>query len=270
MAEWLNGRWDAHAHVIGDATRFPLSDDRSYTPDAAPLEAYLAMLDRFGIARGVLVQPSAYGFDNSCLLDALDRAAGRLAGVVVPPPDATARDLESMHRRGARGVRINQINSGGLAVDTVTEWQPMLRALGWHVELHIAIESVPDVSALVRRFDVPVVIDHMGRPTPGRTAPSLRSVRQLVDLVRRGACFVKLSAPYRLSDSEAPWRDVVPLARALVDANPRACLWGSDWPHVHTTRPVRAADLFTALDDWCPDGHQRRTVMTEAAAWLFP
>src|SRR5688572_33484821 len=83
--------WDTHAHVIDH--RYPFADGRDYTPDPASLEDYLAMLDRNGIERGVLVQPSFYGFDNRCLLDALDRADGRLVGVIVPDPETPSREL---------------------------------------------------------------------------------------------------------------------------------------------------------------------------------
>jgi predicted TIM-barrel fold metal-dependent hydrolase len=261
--------WDCHAHVIGDPARFPFVPGRAYTPAPASLDAYLSMLDRHGVARGVLVQPSVYGFDNTCLLEALDEAGGRLCGIAVPPPDARARDLESMHRRGVRGVRVNAVNPGGLPIDVVIGWQPVLRALGWHVELQVAIDDVPDLAALVRRFDVPVAIDHMGRPRAGRLDPAAGRLRELVDLVREGACFVKLSAPYRLSAEAPPWRDVAPLARALVAADPRACLWGTDWPHVHMTSPVRTDDVFEALDDWCPDAGDASIVTANAARALY-
>lgn len=77
------GAWDCHCHVFGPAARFPYAEPRSYTPEDAPLEAYLALLDRLGLANGVLVQPSAYGRDNRAMLDALRRAPQRLRGVAV-------------------------------------------------------------------------------------------------------------------------------------------------------------------------------------------
>jgi len=263
------GAWDGHAHVIGDPARFPFWTGRGYTPQTAPLEAYLAMLDHHGLAHGVLVQPSVYGHDNRCLLDALDRAGGRLFGIVAPPPDATPHDLEAMHQRGVRGVRCNLINPGGLLAGTIAGWQPVLRALGWHVELHLAVEETPDLAGLVARFGVPVAIDHMGRPAPARVDPASPYLRSLIDLVRDDACLVKLSAPYRLSNQAPPWRDVTPLAQALVAANPRACVWGSDWPHVDTAAPVRMDDLFEALDAWCPDNETRAIVTAGAAPALF-
>ena len=265
----MNATWDAHAHVIGDPTRFPLWSGRGYTPAAASLEDYLAMLDRHGLERGVLVQPSVYGSDNSCLLDALDRADGRLRGVAVPPPDATARDLEALHAHGVRAVRCNTIDPGGLSPDVVRRWLAALAALGWHVELQVAVDTVPDLGAFVAGFGVPVVIDHMGRPGPGRLDPSSPPLADVVALVRDGACFVKLSAPYRISRMAPPWEDVTPLARALVAANPAACLWGSDWPQVNIASAVGTGDLVDALATWCPDAGVRHVVMTEAAGRLF-
>src|SRR5258707_15275402 len=74
---------DTHAHVFGPADRFPYTRDRSYTPPDAPLEKYLGMLDTIGFARGVLVQGSAHGRDNSAMLDALRQRPDRLRGVAV-------------------------------------------------------------------------------------------------------------------------------------------------------------------------------------------
>ena len=88
---------DTHAHVFGPAARFPYADDRSYTPPDAPLEKYLGMLDTIGFARGVLVQGSAHGRDNSAMLDALTRRPDRLRGVAVA-------DAISRRRSCANGI----------------------------------------------------------------------------------------------------------------------------------------------------------------------
>jgi predicted TIM-barrel fold metal-dependent hydrolase len=257
--------WDAHAHVIGDPREFPFSPERSYTPQPASLEEYLAMLDRYGIARGVLVQPSVYGNDHRCLLDALDRSNGRLRGIAVPSPEATTQDLEAMHERGVRGVRCNLINPGGLSPAAVTGWQPALRAMGWHVELHLAVDQLEGWDEVVESFDIPVVVDHMGRPTPGRIDPQSPALAQLIRFVRAERCFVKLSAPYRLGSRP----DVTPLACAFLDANQSACLWGTDWPHVDTSPAVDTSDVVAVLDDWRGDRWTRRQVTGDAAERLF-
>jgi predicted TIM-barrel fold metal-dependent hydrolase len=259
-----DGTWDCHAHVIGDPAKYPLSSKRSYDPPAAPLDAYLAFLDRRGIAHGMLVQPSVYEFDNRCMLDALDRADGRLVGVAVPHPRSTAADLEAMHRRGVRGVRCNLVNPGWLPPEFVVAWGPVLRELGWHLALHIGVAIIGDLRTYLEPFDVPVVIDHMGGP-----GSPLTHRGDLVQCVRDGVCFVKLSAPYRLSTEAAPWRDVTPLARALVSANAAGCVWGSDWPHTDTPTPVTENDLFVALDEWCTEGRTRRMVTEDAPRILL-
>jgi 2-pyrone-4,6-dicarboxylate lactonase len=254
--------WDCHAHVIEDTRVFPLWAGRGYDPPIAPVGGYLMMLDRLGIARGVLVQPSVYGFDNRCMLDALDRAEGRLTGIAVPAPDTSARELEEMHRLGARGVRCNLLNPGGLDPKTVIGWEPQLRELGWRVELHIAVDTIADLRAYVAQFSVPVVIDHMGRPAVGSSQLS-SGFLQLVELVREGVCFVKLSAPYRFSTQPAPWTDVTAIARALIAANASVCLWGTDWPHTDTRPDVDEAQLLAALEAWCPDDGTRDTVLVQ-------
>jgi predicted TIM-barrel fold metal-dependent hydrolase len=261
--------WDAHAHVIGDPREYPFARGRGYTPQPASLDDYLAMLDRYGIERGVLVQPSVYGHDHRCLLDALERANGRLRGIAVPSPDTTMHDLEAMHERGVRGIRCNLINPGGLSPAVVAAWQPALRAMGWHVELHVSVDQLSDWTDVIHPFDVPVVIDHMGRPAPGAVHPNAPALAQLIRLVRDGRCFVKLSAPYRLSIEPAPWTDVTPLVRAFLEANPSACLWGTDWPHVDTVRMVDTRDVVAALDDWRSVQWTRRQITAEATERLF-
>ena len=271
--------WDTHAHVIGDAREYPLSPARSYTPPPASLDDYLAMLDRHGIARGVLVQPSVYGHDHRCLLDALDRADGRLRGIAVPSPDATTADLEAMHARGVRGVRCNLINPGGLSPAVVASWHPTLRAMGWHLEFHIRMDQIAGWGRVLESFDIPVVVDHMGRPTPDPIDARLQPHPDLIRLIRDGRCYVKLSAPYRISSAAAlarhgaqrdgGWPDVTLLACAFLEANPSACLWGTDWPHVDSSPAVNTADVIAALDDWLGDRWSRARVTTDAAEQLF-
>ncbi|MGD8359976.1 MAG: amidohydrolase family protein [Gemmatimonadota bacterium] len=263
-----SGSWDCHAHVIEGTDRFPLAPGRSYEPPVARLPAYLGFLDRFGLGRGALVQPSVYGFDNRCMLTALEAAGGRLVGVAVPAPETGPGELEALHRRGVRGVRCNLLNPGGIDPSVVLRWKPVMRELGWHLDMHVDVESWGEMGTVLDRFGIPVVIDHMGRPDLARPwdRPGLRL---LADRLREGDCFVKLSAPYRLSGDAPPWPSVTPLAQTLLEANPSRCLWASDWPHVDTKCPVHAEDLSEALADWCPDPSLLRILMKDTPEQLF-
>src|SRR5712671_4634375 len=96
------GSCDCHVHLFGPFDRYPLDRDRLYTPDPALTPDLLAMLDGAGVARAVLVQPSAYGTDNRCMLDAMAAHPDRFRGVVVVDPGTPNEDLERMRARGAR------------------------------------------------------------------------------------------------------------------------------------------------------------------------
>ncbi len=66
------GGCDAHFHVFGPAGRYPYDQsDLRYAPPVAPVEDFLALSKMLGLERFVFVQPSAYGRDNRCMLDAM-------------------------------------------------------------------------------------------------------------------------------------------------------------------------------------------------------
>ena len=134
-----DGACDCHCHVFGPAARFPYAEPRSYTPDDAPLEAYLALLDRLGFDRGVLVQPSAYGRDNAAMLAALHRAPDRLRGVAVGGAELTPAILKEWHGAGVRGLRANEFRrdgkpyyQNGVGLKEIEPLLPLIADLGWH------------------------------------------------------------------------------------------------------------------------------------------
>ena len=164
------GACDCHCHVFGPAARFPYAEPRSYTPDDAPLEAYLALLDRLGFDRGVLVQPSAYGRDNRAMLDALAREPKRLRGVAVGGAELSVATLKQWHAAGVRGLRANEFRRDGKPYYqngvSLTEVEPLLPAiadLGWHLQLWIDARDLPDLMSRLEGMPIPVVVDHMGR-----------------------------------------------------------------------------------------------------------
>lgn len=228
--------WDTHLHVIGDRRQFPLSPSRDYEPPDAPLASLLSHLDGLGIGRGVIVQPSVYGYDNACLTHAVRRAGGRCRGICVPAPDKGRAEFEAMHDAGMRGVRCNFVNSAGLRLEDTRPWWPWMIANGWHLDLQIDATR-HDVTALGTPEDLPVVIDHMGYPPRG-AGPA--EIAALLAALGRGAVHVKLSAPYRISAEPAPYPDAQRLARVLLATNPTRCLFATDWPHTETTEPPMA------------------------------
>ncbi|MEP9352274.1 amidohydrolase family protein [Xanthobacter sp. KR7-65] len=226
------GTCDTHMHVFGPLGRFPLSPTRNYTPREARLADYRKVMDALGIDRAVLVQPSVYGTDNSALMEALASDPARLRAVVVVPPAILDTDLAELDRMGARGIRINRRNPGGLSLDDFDSLAQRIAPLGWHIQLQVTLATEAGLGALVRRSPVPVVLDHLGFLTPGLPLES-GPFRDLLELMAEGNIFVKLSAPYRLTylSIAGPYADLLPYIAALVAVRPDRLLWASDWPH---------------------------------------
>jgi predicted TIM-barrel fold metal-dependent hydrolase len=224
------GAIDCHAHIFGPLARYPLSPKRLFTPADVTVARYRALLDTLGIERAVLVTPSVYGMDNERQLDALVEMKGAWRGVAVVPVDVKDAELERLHKAGFRGVRVNLFAKSGLLLDDLETIAERVKGLRWHVQLHADARALPQIVGRLRRLPVDVVFDHMGH-IPAAEGVGHPGFVALLDLMREGRFWTKLSAPYRLSDLPCPWPDVAPFAQALIAAAPDRLVWGSDWPH---------------------------------------
>lgn len=237
------GAVDTHFHVFDAGVAVA---GARYVPayDAA-LAHWRTAAGSARINRGVLVQTSFLGTDNSRLLRELDAHPGLLRGVAVVAPDTPAALILDLHRRGVRGIRLNL---SGRAT-AIPEWSAAaalwdaLGALGWHVELHTDVGALPAVVAQLPSH-LPLVIDHMGKPDAVR-----RDDPTVVTLVRQAATrrlWIKLSGPYRLQG-----RDPGALAQLWhSELGSAALLWGSDWPFTNHEHEARYDVLHRALFDW--------------------
>lgn len=262
------GACDTHAHVIGDF-RFPMVPNRSYTPPVASEESYLGMLDAQGMDYGVLVQVSIYGTDNSCMLATLRRHPQRLRGIAVVSPDVTDAELEELAAAGVRGVRINVLFGGGVALEELERLAARIAPLGWHVQLLIDARTLPEIAPLIARLPVEVVFDHMGH-VPVEEGVDNPGFQKLIGFLKDGKAWVKLSGAQRVSALPAKFDDTTPFARALVEAAPDRCVWGSDWPHVAFPHPMfNTTDLIDLMPVWVPDEAQRIAIFVTNPAKLY-
>jgi 2-pyrone-4,6-dicarboxylate lactonase len=86
----------------------------------------------------------------------------------------------------------------------------------------------------------------MGRPDVKKGADHPEFHRYLRLLDKHENIWSKVSCPERLTVVGAPYDDVVPFARALVEHFPDRVLWGTDWPHPNM--PVEAPDDGILVD----------------------
>ena len=222
------GAVDTHAHVISVASFVP---DRSYTSPEATEEQYIRMLDEVGMTYGVLIQVSVNGQDNEPMLKVLRNHPKRLRGVAVPLLGQADAYYQGMKDAGVVGIRMNlMFSGGGLDISKLEECDALARDWGWHIQFLLDANDLPVLMPRMQKLKSTLVIDHMGylRTSVGLNSPGFKA---LVDLVRERA-WVKVSGAYRLTDQSPPYEDVVPYAKALIDAAPERCVWGSDWPHV--------------------------------------
>jgi len=267
---------DTHAHVFGPADRFPYARDRSYTPPDAPLEKYLGMLDEIGFARGVLVQGSAHGRDNSAMLDGLKRQPCRLRGVAVADADMPPATLREWDAVGVRGLRFNHFfrggqlhYRGGVPLSAAETLAPIMAELGWHLQLWIDVKDLPDTIPVLKSFGLPVVIDHMGR-TDARAGTGTPGFQSLLRAVGEGWCWAKLSGAHRLSQLAPDYPDARPFHEALVKANPERLVWGGDWPHPRVEGAMPdAGHLFELFQIWTPDQAARQRILVTNPAELY-
>ncbi|MBM3518470.1 MAG: hypothetical protein FJX56_11525 [Alphaproteobacteria bacterium] len=266
------GACDTHAHVIGPAERYFTVPDPAKKAARAGLEQYRRTLDHLGIDRTVLVQPDHHGFDNTALVDAIAALSGRARGVACLPPDAPDQAFQSLHTAGVRGVRVSNRSRYCAPLAALEAMAARVRDLGWHIGLLIDPDEMIGVLPRVDRLGVDIVIDHFGRCLAANGADH-RGFRALVELARHPRCWVKLSAAEGLSLRPPDYRDLDPMAEALIAAGTERLLWGTDWPHGsvtfnHMPMPNDGA-LLGLVQRWLPDPAERRRVLAGNPARLY-
>lgn len=262
------GAVDTHAHVIGLPPRWPLVANRSYTPPEAGPSAYLAMLDATGMTHGVLVQVSVHGTDNRLMESVLRAHPDRLRGIGVVGLGRSEAEYGALKAAGVVGLRVNVLFGGGVSLDGLESYGALCREMGWHLQLLLDARQLPELAPRLAKLPVPFVVDHMGH-MPAAGALEQPGFRTLVLLVRDGA-WVKLSGAYRLSDDAPAYPETTPMARALLEAAPERCVWGSDWPHVANWGVMpNVGDLLDLLADWAPEAALRHRVLVENPARLY-
>lgn len=226
---------DCHVHVVGTTDRFPQASPGSYNAAPATVESLRATAEPLGVSRFVIVQPSFYGTDNSCLFESLDQLGDSGRGVAVVDARSTSSSiLESYGRRGIRGLRLNFYSSPVTDVKqklerSLSETLDILPREHWHVEIIARGGTLSAAAPILAGAKVPIVIDHYGLPEDG--GPESPAGRALLELISLPHVWTKLSAPYRCGTDPLATSPPSEWMTAFVQTAPDRCVWGSDWPH---------------------------------------
>ncbi len=262
---------DSHFHVFGPAERYPYAGELRYKPPHAPLGEYLSHIRKLGFERHVFVQPSAYGRDNACMLDAMREVGlARCRGIVDIDEDAPDAEFERLDAAGVRGVRVNvnpikppEPGFSKAMVPRISRLDDRCSRLGWMLDFltpgWLTRELIPMLAKLKCRYTVA----HMGMFLAKDPLPV-----DFVEFVQRTEnCWVKLTGVYRISTAPG-FADAAPLAQALISAAPDRVIWGSDYPHLSFGH-VQTDALFALLKSWAPQESVRRRILSDNPARLF-
>ena len=279
------GACDCHTHIHGDPEKFPYFPGRAYTPEMALPEEMAALHKALHIQRVVIVTPSVYGTDNSATLYGMKARGSDARGIAVIDDKTPESELDAMGRAGVRGIRLN-LATAGISDPSLIRQRFQIAAervkrRGWHVQIFTDASSISASKDLVAASPVPVVFDHFGgaKAELGMQQPGFP---ELVELVRSGKAYVKISGAYRASKLAPDYRDVVPLAKALIAANPDRVVWGTDWPHPSGATPpgrkptdvtpmfqIDDGRLLNQLAVWAPDAAIRKKILVDNPAQLY-
>lgn len=266
------GACDAHCHVFGPASKFPYAADRTYTPPDAPVENLRRLHAKLGVSRAVIVHASCHGTEMEVTLDAIASSEGRYRGVACVEDRVTDSELERLHTGGIRGIRFNFVKHLGGVPDLGVFYRLLARIkpLGWHVVLHFDAEDIVSQGELLRRIDVPFIIDHMGRV---KAADGLQQTpfQALLALYRSNPlAWIKVCGAERVSSGKRPFLDAVPFAQALIEADPARILWGTDWPHPNLpTDMPNDGELVNLFAKICPDPVLQRRILVDNPTRMY-
>jgi len=279
------GACDCHTHIHADPEKFPFYSGRVYTPEPASPEEMSALHKALHIERVVIVTPSVYGPDNSATLFGIMARGATARGVAVIDDKTSESDLDTMQKAGFRGIRLN-LATGGVNDPNVGKARfsaavDRMKSRGWHVQLYTTLAMISAIKELVMASPVPTVFDHFGG------ADAVLGVEQpgfadLLELVKSGKAYVKLSGAYRASKLAPDYSDTAPLAKALIAANADRIVWGTDWPHPNSVTPpgkqitdvtplfqIDDGRLFNQLPVWAPDAATRKRILVDNPARLY-
>lgn len=244
------GSCDCHVHVIGPQETFPMDPGRTYTAPTSDVERLRQHLASSQMSRVVLVQPSFYGFDNRCMLDALSKLGPMSRGVAVIRPDTLKGDVARLAHQGVRGVRLNleaaemkNTDAARKALKTIAD---LVAPFGWHIQMFTTLSTIEALRLELRSLPVPVVFDHFAKAKPAEMSQGGFSV--LLSLLEAGKAYVKCSALYRVSRDAPNYEEMAPITNAFLAANDNQVIWGSDFPHTGHLRGHPSTDISPLIE----------------------
>ena len=229
--------FDSHFHIIDK--QFPLVPNNGYIPDEFTYKDYLERTIAYKLCGGAIVSGSFQAFDQSYLVDALEKLGPSFVGVTQLRATVSDREIIQLDNSGVRGVRFNLKRGGSEAIEHLSSMAKRVYELvGWHIELYIDSRELPDLYNTLIKLPS-VSIDHLGLSKSG--------FRLLTKLVEKGVR-VKATGFGRVDFA------VQSALQNLYSANPKSLMFGTDLPSTRAPSPYSDNDFLLVIDALGVDG----------------
>src|SRR5262249_53393663 len=140
---------------------------------------------------------------------------------------------DAMAAAGVRGVGLNFETAGEPEPSAIKRHlaavTDRVAARNWHVHLNTSLPGTAALRDDLAALPFPVGLAHFAR-AKAALGPRQPGFDGLLELVKSGRVYVKISAAYRTSQKAPDFPDALELAQAIVAANSDRVVWGSNWP----------------------------------------
>lgn len=243
--------FDAHLHIIDP--RFPLVENQGFLPEAFTVENYTKRLEIFDVVGGAVVSGSFQAFDQTYLVEALQKLGKDFVGVTQLPHDTTDEEIIRLHSLGVRALRFN-VNRGGSADLSQMDYfaRRVHELVNWHTELYIDSKGLSEIAYQIEKLPA-VSIDHLGLSKAG--------FADLLLLVEKGVK-VKATGFGRLDF------DAAEAIQSIYSVNPDALMFGTDLPSTRAKRPFWDSDAALIAEVLGVNGAEK-VLFKNAMAWYL-
>lgn len=243
--------FDSHLHIIDP--HFPIIENQGFVPEPFTCEDYADRTSDFQVIGGAVVSGSFQGFDQTYLLDALQKLGTTYAGVTQIPHTTSDEEIIRLNQHGVKAIRFNVKRGGSEDISQLTYFaERVYELVGWHSELYIdSKEITPDIAKAISSLPA-VSIDHLGLSDQG--------FETLLSLVDKGVR-VKATGFGRVDFN------VRQAIRSISSVNPRALMFGTDLPSTRANRPFENTDLDILLDALGDSNLSEKVLYRNAVEW---
>ena len=250
------GMWDTHIHCF-DPDLYPFKSARAYTPPPAPIETWMMECKA---KRLVLVQASIEDGSAGLIahLGQIRNNYPRLAARGIICKDESwdtfnNDDYDNLHELGIRYCRIHGFLGEQKMDDTSLQEQIRHFAksypatqLGWGLSAQLPLGTWASIKEFILHdpevSNLSIIADHVACATPSDAGTS--NLDDFVQMLQAGRISVKISALYRRCNGNI--LQMQPIIQHFADIAPSALIWGSDWPHVVSSRGHRDPEVDKA------------------------